>query len=372
MRMASVPREEPLVWRLDDIEARPIRWLWPGRIPGGKLSLLDGDPNQGKSLFTLDLCARITRGDAFPDGIPGGKPGHVLLVTCEDELDDTILPRLKQLGAVERRVHSYQGFTSDGSFSRLPSFPRDAPILEQVIRNTGSKLVVIDPLMAFLDPTICGINDQSVRQALMPLALVAEATEAALLLVRHLNKSGGNRAIYRGSGSIGIIGSMRMAYLMARDPEDPDVRVLACTKSNIGPPPSSLAFRVEKGEGDAPRVVWLGPSELSADDLVATRAPRLLPRQQACDFLQERLQKGSREVKELEREAAAQGISKTTLLRAKKELKVFTRQERHGGKPVFFWSLTPPEEQDVPGDDLPILPRLEPMRLAHGPGSDRL
>jgi hypothetical protein len=370
--MAQAQREEPLVWRLDNIEPRPIQWLWPGRIPGGKLSLLDGDPNQGKSLFTLDLCARVTRGDAFPDGAAGCEPGHVLLVTCEDELGDTVLPRLQQLGAVERRVSAYQGNASEDCFSQLPRFPRDAPILEEVIRRTDSKLVVIDPLMAFLDTTICGASDQSVRQALMPLALVAEATGAALLLVRHLNKTGGSRAIYRGSGSIGIIGSVRMAFLLARNPEDPDVRVLACTKCNLGPPPSSLGFKVEAADGGNPRVVWLGPSELSADDLVVARPPRLLPRQQACEFLQERLEKGSREVQALEREAAEQGISKATLLRAKKELKVFTRQERAGGRPVFFWSLTPPEEQDVPGDDLPGLPRLEPLRLTHGPGTDRL
>src|SRR5262249_24832106 len=130
-------------------------------------------------------------------------------------------------------------------------------------------LAIIDPFTAFLSTRTCSLNDQMIRQVLTPLAQVADVRRVALVVVRHLNKnSRGQPALYRGSGSIAIVGAARTAHLVGRSPYDPARRVLACTKINIGLMPQSLGFEIESGERDRPRIRWTGPIDLSADDLV--------------------------------------------------------------------------------------------------------
>jgi hypothetical protein len=358
----SAPHTEKLLVCLRDLAPRSLDWVWPGRLARGKLCLLDGDPGQGKSLLTLDLCARLTRGDPFPDGAPSGPPVNVLLLTGEDDARDTVCPRLAGFGAALDRVHVPEELLTPGEAARLLAFPRDGPLLEQMIRRSESRLVVIDPFMAFLDRSVCGLNDQSVRQVLTPLAQVAERTGCAILLIRHLIKVGGLRALYRGSGSIGIMGAVRSALVLARDPDDADIRVLACTKSNFGPLPPALAFGIVTGPGGAPELVWLGESDLRADDLMAAASVRLWPRERARAFLQERLKTGECEVHALFREARDEGIAAMTLRRAKRELKVEVRQQpRPGQSSVFFWSLpqAPRDPTAVVLDQL-----LPPLNLA--------
>src|SRR5262245_9378417 len=128
----------PIVVCLKDLEPRTLSWLWPGRIALGKLCLLDGDPGQGKSLFTVDLCARLTRGQPLPDGAAGHPPINVLFL-CEDDLSDTVLPRLQQLTGEAGRVFAYQGMQAEQrSAFRSPLFPRDAAVLQRVIEQTDS------------------------------------------------------------------------------------------------------------------------------------------------------------------------------------------------------------------------------------------
>src|SRR5262249_2461898 len=153
----------------------------------------------------------------------------------------TIRPRVEALGGDLTRVHVLHGPTVDGH-EFLPSFPRDLGRLEAAIRARNAALVIVDPVMAFLDETICSSNDQSVRQALAPLAVVAEATGAAILLVRHLNKAGGAKAVYRGGGSIGIVGACRSAWLIGKHPGDDRQRVLAQVKNNLAKPQPSLGY----------------------------------------------------------------------------------------------------------------------------------
>src|SRR5262249_4630826 len=158
-------------------------------------------------------------------------PAGVVLVGCEDGAADTIVERLQAAGADLSRVHTFDGTSGAGQGMGLPTFPEDCPLLEEAVRESRARLVIIDPLLAVISSNAWSVNDQMVRRALAPLARVAEETRAAIILVRHLCKwGGGQRAIYRGSGSIAIIGSARTAFLVARDPEEPDVRVLASTK----------------------------------------------------------------------------------------------------------------------------------------------
>jgi len=364
--MSAPHPEEPLLVCLQDVAPRPLDYLWPGRIVRGKLCLLDGDPDQGKSLFTLDLCARLTRGAPFLDGAPGGPPANVLLLTAEDNLDDTVLPRLQHLGGDRARVFAYQGSACAGVFTRPPSFPRDAATLEKLIRKTESQLVVLDPFLTFLDATVCSLNDQALRQALLPLVRVAEQTRCVILLVRHLTKFGGGRALYRGTGGIAIMGAARTALLLACDPEDRAIHVLAWNRNNTGPVPPALAFGIVNA-GGMPELLWLGESDLTADQLLLTPPADLLPRQRAREFLQQELAQGEREVGEVRRLAKAEGLSETTLRRARRQLKVRTRRQLTAeGRTLFFWSLPEAERDPAYEELMRILPPLDLSEMTIG------
>jgi hypothetical protein len=354
------PEPKLVVRCLADVPPRPVEWLWPGRLALGKLAILDGDPGLGKSLVTLDLCAHVTRGRPLPDGAKCPS-GSVIIVNCEDGVGDTIRPRLEALGADIHRVHLLCGPEVDGR-EQLPSFPRDLDRLAAAIRATSAVLVVIDPVMAFLDETICSGNDQSVRQALAPLAVLAEQTSCAVLLVRHLNKAGGARAVYRGGGSIGIIGACRSAWLIARNPNDEKQRVLAQVKNNLGKPQPSLGYEVVSDEQGRPQVAWLGVIELSADQLVGTGSGTvedLSELERAVELLREALAQGPRPVAEVQRELARQGVGRRTLYRAKKEAGVESNLETTAKGAQAIWRLPPPPPQPAPGVDA----GLEPLEL---------
>jgi hypothetical protein len=349
--------------RLEELTPLVVGWLWYGWLPVGKLCLLDGDPGQGKSYVTLDLAARLSRGDAFPDGSPGlGRPVTTLLVSCEDGVRDTVLPRLIALGADLKHVRCYLGEMNDGQLVRLPKLPDDLPAFEAVIRASGAKLVVIDPLMAFLAESVLSISDQSVRGVLAPLAALAERLGVTFLFVRHLNKTNGKQAIYRGGGSIGITAAMRSSMLIGRHPHDAELRVLAMVKCNLEQHPVSLGFGLE-ARGDAAgggiTVAWKGPVEMKANDLVGDVKEALSPK----DWLRAALADGPRLASELEQEAEEEGISRRTLQRAKAALSVVAKQKKEkGGRQSWYW--LPPGLTDFPRKvELPPMPGEEGFTL---------
>jgi hypothetical protein len=309
--------------RLSDLQPEPMDWLWPGRIAAGKVMLIDGDPSQGKSLLTLDLAGRLTFGRELPNGhVPSG-PLSVVLVGSEDDLRDTVLPRLGAARADLGRVHAFGSRSAGGVADRPPVFPDDAGLLAEAVEETSARLVIIDPLAAYLRPGVSG-NDALVRQALAPLARLAERTRVAVVLVRHLNKGGrGQQAIYCGGGSIALIGVTRTAFLVGPDPEDPTLHVLACTKNNLGTLPPSLGLRIQADEQGRAVVVWAGPSDLSADELVLTPRCRYGEALQgAKEFLRDLLADGPCCAEEVCRRAGESGIAERTLRRAKAELGV--------------------------------------------------
>jgi hypothetical protein len=349
----TLPGEKPgpLLTTLADVPPREVTWLWPGRLARGKLAILDGDPGLGKSLVTLDWAARVTRGLPFPDQSPG-TAADVLIVNCEDGVADTIRPRLEALGANLDRVHLFHGPNIEGH-EFLPSLPRDLFRLEKAIERCQAALVVIDPIMVFLDDTVVSSNDQSVRQALSPLSNVAERTSAAVVLVRHLNKTGGAKAVYRGGGSIGIIGACRSAWLIARHPSDEHQRVLAQIKNNLAKPQPSLSYELVSDEHDQPQVAWLGIVEIAADELVgAAAAVADLPAlERAVGLLREALANGPRPVAELIAELSKQHVSRATLFRAKKEAGVESLLEKNATGCRALWRLADAPPADRKGDD---------------------
>ena len=255
---------------ISEVESERVSWLWRGWLALGKISVMDGDPGLGKSAGGLDLAARVSTGSPFPDGAEC-EAGGVVVLSAEDGLADTIKPRLEAAGADTSRISSLKTVVTGTGESRQErpfALPKDLPLLEREIARVGAKLVIVDPLMAFLGEKIDAHKDQDVRRALTPLAAMADRTGAAVQLVRHLNKGEGKIPVYRGGGSIGIIGAARMGSLVAVDPQDENRRVLAPTKNNLATRPKSLSYALEEAENGAVRVAWLGESDLSATDLL--------------------------------------------------------------------------------------------------------
>ena len=334
---------------LADVKAERVEWLWKGRIPRGKLTLLDGDPGVGKSTVTLDIAARVSTGKEMPDGSTGSL-GRVLLLGDEDGLADTIRARLDAAEADCSRIFSVAAIRiEDGE--RRAVLPDDIGAIEDRLKDHGDiSLLIIDPLVAYLVDEVNSHRDQHVRRALAPLAQMAEQTGCAVIMVRHLNKGGGSNALYRGGGSIGIIGASRSAMFAAVDPDDDSRRVLAMSKANLSAPVPALGYRQlqvvlpEPDEFRRPietsRIEWLGATEHTAASLNATPADpaEKSALDDAKDFLLDLLEPGPVEAKQGQKKARDAGISERTLGRAKASLSVrSTKREFQPG--AWEWSL---------------------------------
>jgi hypothetical protein len=341
---------------ISEVESERVSWLWRGWLALGKIAVMDGDPGLGKSAAVLDLAARVSTGSPFPDGAGcGGGAGGVVVLSAEDGLADTIKPRLEAAGADTSRISSLKTVvtgTGESRQERLFALPKDLPLLEREIVLLGAKLVIVDPLMAFLGEKIDAHKDQDVRRALTPLAALADRTGAAVQLVRHLNKGEGKSPVYRGGGSIGIIGAARMGSLVAADPRDENRRVLAPTKNNLATRPKSLSYGLEEAENGAVRVAWFGESGLSASDLLGVPGESEPgARGEAEDFLRSLLVEGPVPSDEIFGAAKAARISNSTLRRAKDSLGVgAVRENVPGGKRgsgKWVWRL--PETTSLAG-----------------------
>ena len=347
---------------VNDVASERVRWLWPGRIPRGKVTVLDGDPGVGKSTLTLTIAAKVSTGSPFPDGACP-ELGAVILLSAEDDIGDTIRPRLEVAGADLERCWVLPDVRPDGEPPRPPELPADLNLLEDLVKARAAALVVVDPIAAFLSGTVDMHRDQDIRRVLAGMAYTAARTGAAVVIVRHMNKSGGSNPLYRGGGSIGIVGAARAGLLAAPDPDDDRRRVLAVTKSNLAALPPALAYRLVSDElyGCA-RVVWDGTTSHSAADLLGVGAepdPEAPARTEAEDFLRALLADGAVRTKDVQREAREAGIAWRTVERAKAALGVAAERigkPGPGGDAAYYWLLpgggpTPdggPTPQSVP------------------------
>jgi len=345
--------------RLSSVPAERISWCWPHRIAFGKLALLDGDPGLGKSTLIADLAARVTTGRPFPGGETTREPANALLVLMEDGLSDTVRPRLEALGADLDRVHCLGPETP-------VTLPEDMEQLAEIMEREHVKLLVLDPLRNVLS---CNMgNDHDVREALGPLTALASKTGAAIVVVRHLTKGGSRVALYRGGGSIAVIGAARTALLLGKDPDDPQGRVLAVTKSNLGPIPPSLKLKVISAEGDVARLEYVGESAYSADN-VLTAAVDSVKRSafdEATAFLREFLANGPAHVNLIKKAATEAGHAWATVKAAKMRLGVESNK-RKAANGAWVWELPPSGEQNGPARELP--PEFQATPRANDNGS---
>jgi hypothetical protein len=259
-----------IVVRASDVEPREVQWLWPGWAPSGKLIVCDGDPGTGKSTMMLDIAARVTMGRSMPEQSSStGQPSSVILLSGEDDLDDTISWRLLAAGADMRRVHHVQAALLDDEATAPVVIPRDLDLLGDLIEQTGASLMIVDVLNEYLDSKVDNYRDADIRRTLHQIQDMARRTGAAVVMLRHLRKEAG-KAIYRGGGSIGIVGAARAGWTVAHHPEDASMRVLAPVKMNLAVPPIPLAFKLLPAEGmSVARVDWRGPVEgMTAETLL--------------------------------------------------------------------------------------------------------
>lgn len=328
-----------------------VQWLWPGRLTLGHLAILDGDPGLGKSLVTLDLCARISTGRAFPDGKPLDQPAAAIVINAEDGARDIIPGRLSAAGADLSRVHVFDRDPGE-PFLRLPG---DLGRLEDAIVQSGARYVVLDPVMSFLDPSVNVASDLSVRRALAPLADLAHRHGCAIQMVRHLNKGRGKNALYRGLYSIGFIASCRVSWLIGRDPEQARQFVVAQPKNNLDTPPPSLAYGIEADAAGHARIAWRGPSNFDDRALMAGTPDRLRVRMTAQEFLLDFLKDGPRNTRDIWNAAEPHGFSRSSLDRARVSLKLTTTRV-HIGLPdqTSYWVL-PSQKITFAISDMPDL-----------------
>jgi len=327
----------PMLLKLGDVERTAVKWIWPGRIPRGKLTLVAGEPGQGKSTMTCDIVARITTGNAWPDTPNLDLPGDVVLLSAEDDLADTIAPRLDAAGADSERVFALQGIEFATGGKRCFNLEADLGALnETVLSLPDCRLVVIDPVSAY-----CGKldshNNTEVRGMLMPLSDLAAERNVAILMVTHLSKGEASKALHRFMGSIAFAAAARACWLVEVDKDDSGRRLFLPVKQNLAKNVGGLAFRIVDRmvagqsigavEWEPGRIDTLAEAALSGD---AGRGPSAVD--DCAEWLSEYMADGPKLASEAEEAAKANSFSVAAVRRAKKRLGIVSRCDGFQGQ----------------------------------------
>ena len=338
-RAVDSERRRPTEVDLHTVEREEVEWLWASRIPLGKLTVLEGDPGCGKSWLSLAIATAVTTGRRLPGQTETGEPSRVLLLTAEDGLADTVRPRAEDLGADLSRITVLKGVQDGDGREHQLDLTEHLSVLDEILARGGFRYVVIDPINAYLGVSLDTHRDAAIRSVLTPLAELAEKYGVAIVCILHLTKSGRDKAIYRGQGSIGYSAAARTVLLVGQNPDDEQERVVVCIKNNLVAFPPALAFEISEGQ-----FRWRGETSVTASALLApeqgSEARSLLD--EATEFLDEVLGQGSQPAREIERQADAMGISKMTLKRARKAMGVRAVPVREEGRPGvqrWLWEL---------------------------------
>ena len=295
--------------RMSDVELTPVDWLWKPYLPFGKLSVLQGNPGEGKTYFAMHLAAACTNGKLLPN-MERMEPFNVIYQTAEDGLGDTVKPRLIEAGADLDRV-----LVIDDSDVQLTL--SDERIEKAIIEN-NARLVIIDPIQAYLGADVDMNRANEVRPIFMRLGQVARRTGCAILLIGHLNKAAGMQSLQRGLGSIDIAAAVRSVMFIGKLKHDPTMRILTHEKSSLAPPGLSLAFSL----GDEGGFRWVGEYDITADEMLSGIEPqRETKTQQAKDLICTLLAGGKQVLSEdIDKAALERGIPGRTVRDAKREL----------------------------------------------------
>jgi hypothetical protein len=338
----------PLLTCVDDVQETAIRWLWPGRVPLGRITMLVGRPGEGKSFLTTDMAARVTRGLSWPDGTDC-PDGSVLVISAEDDPRDTIRPRLRAHGADLKRVHLFsmvrrpdaEGRPYETMFTLADVEALDAALTS----HPDCRLVVVDPIGSFLGGGTDAHRDNDVRSVLVPVTVLAERHNVAVLVVAHRRKSFGPNADDMALGSRAFTAVARAVWHLTRDPENKARRLLLTGKSNIAAEQAGLAFTIVSEPGGLPSIAWEpGPIDMTADDAMRqengdSAEGDKTAVQRAMAWLQDALADGPLSKTDVLTRAKAHGISERTLERAKARLGVWS--DRKGAQGPAMWCSAP-------------------------------
>lgn len=332
---------EPDLVNLAEVEPEEVPWLWPGRIPLGRITVLAGRPGCGKSFLTMDIAARLSTGQAWPDG--GQAPiGQTLLLSAEDDAGDTLVPRLIAAGADRKMVSLLRAeriTKADGNIISVGFSLANIDLIACALdRMPACRLVIVDPIGSYLGGDVDSHRDNEVRQVLAPLAALAAARRLAVMAVCHTRKGMVTHADDAVLGSRGFTGLARCVLHLDKDPNDKGRRLLLPGKSNLGQESPGLAYRIV---GEPARLDWeTDPLDMNADDLVSgggRPGPEPDVRNAAVEWLKELLKSKPVAVREVEDQAKEAGFSLATIRRARSLLGIIPYQQNFNGRRI--WEL---------------------------------
>lgn len=343
----SAPRLEVLC--LANVTPRAIDWLWPNWLALGKTHVLAGNGGVGKSTVLCDLAARTTNGEPWPDNATNTMPGDVLILAAEDDVEDTLAPRLIAVGADRNRIHTVRAAFDDKGGRRSFNLAADLANLEvEINRIGGVRLVIIDPVSSYLGKVDSHKNAE-VRSVLEPLGEMASRLKVAVVCNNHFSKGGGD-ANSRVIGSVAFVNQARAAFIVTPDAEDPDRLLLCPSKMNLAPIKTGLAYRIEgctiDHEGTeilTSRVGWEStPVTMSANEALAALAggdEAKTQTDEAIEFLRSTLAAGAVPAADVQSDARAAGISAKALRTARERLGV--KPEKSGFNGGWVWPGVP-------------------------------
>lgn len=310
-----------------DVEEKKISWLWYPFIPVGKLTIIQGDPGDGKTTLVLNIAARLSQGEGFDENMKCTDPLKIIYQTAEDGLSDTIKPRLISAGANCNNISVID--ETDKSLSMIDER------IEEAIIKTNAKLLILDPIQAYLGGNTDMNRANEAREMTKKLGLVAEKHQCSIILIGHMNKAAGNKAAYRGMGSIDFYAVARSVLLVGRIEGQPAKRAIVQIKNNLAESGHAKAFELTKD-----RFVWLGDYDITADEILSGIEPRSTKQEMAKKLINDLMKNNnsisSNEIFEL---ALEEGISKRTLEIVKREMCIKTQKINN----TWYWILNETE-----------------------------
>ena len=318
---------------MEDVVSKEVEWLWYPYIPYGKITIIEGDPGEGKTTLVLKLAAALSMGLPLPcDDDKEYEPIHIIYQTAEDGIEDTIKPRLEKAGADCSMIR-----VIDETDKEL-SMTDDR--LEQAIIETKARLIILDPIQAYIGATVDMHRANEIRPVLKHLGIIAEKHNCAIILIGHMNKASGSKSTYRGLGSIDIQATARSVLLVARLRDKPNIRIMAHDKSSLAPAGDAIGFEMTEDNG----MVCIGPYDITIDELLSGNEGRGKKKLDIAEnFIKEYF--GSNKVipsNEIMMEAAKRSIKRNTLLSAKKKLGITSDKEK-AEDGTIYWTWVMPE-----------------------------
>lgn len=309
--------------KMSEIQAQEVKWLWYPFIPFGKLTIVQGDPGDGKTTMILNLAARLSKGGCFEEGAEVVEPMKVIYQTAEDGLADTVKPRIEKAGADCEQILVID--ESDKSLSMIDER------IEEALKTTGAKMLILDPIQAYLGGGMDMNRANEAREMTKRLGALADKYGCAIILIGHMNKAAGNKAAYRGMGSIDFYAVARSVLLVGRVEGEPNVRAMVQIKNNLAEFGHSKAFRLSDDGFE-----WMGDYEITADEVLGGITPKAnkLERAKALliDLAETSNMMQSEEIMEIAKE---EDISKRTMETAKKELGIRATKINN----AWYWVL---------------------------------